>query len=156
MASRRTIVAAVASAAAIASIAGWEGYRGVAYDDGVGVQTLGFGTTRGVQRGDRTDPVRAVQRLAADADKIAADIGQCIGPVPLYQYEFSAYTQLAYNIGPAAFCGSTIVKLLHRQPPDYLGACRQILRWNRAGGRVLPGLQRRREAEFKTCMGVTT
>ena len=152
---RRTLVAAAASAAALAGIVAWEGYRGTAYDDGGGVQTLGFGTTQGVKAGDRIDPVRAVQRLAADADKTARQISACIGPVPLYPHEWDAYVSLAYNIGPTAFCSSTLVKLLHQTPPDYTGACKQILRWNRDNGRVLPGLVRRREAEFKQCMGAT-
>lgn len=152
----RSIIVAVASASAIAGIAGWEGYRTNAYDDGVGVQTVGYGSTHGVHQGDRTDPVRALQRLAADADSTARQIGACIGPVPLYQYEWNAYTSLAYNIGPSAFCSSTLVQMLHRKPPDYIAACKQILRWNRAGGRVLAGLQLRRESEFKQCMGEQT
>lgn len=152
---RRTLVAAAASAVALASIVGWESYRGTAYDDGGGVQTIGFGTTQGVKPGDKIDPVRAVQRLAADANATALQIGACIGPVPLYPHEWDAYTSLAYNIGPTAFCDSTLVKLLHRQPPDYLGACKQILRWNRDNGRVVRGLVRRREAEFKQCIGDT-
>lgn len=153
---RRTIVAAAASAAALAAIVGWENYSGTAYDDGGGVQTIGFGTTHGVKAGDKTNPVRAVQRLAADADATAQKIGACIGPVPLYQREWDAYVSLAYNIGPTAFCGSTLVQLLHRQPPDYLGACKQILRWNRDNGRVVRGLVRRREAEFAQCIGGPT
>ena len=52
----------VASAAVVGGIAGWEGYSATAYDDGVGVQTMGFGATEGVRPGQRTDPVRAVQR----------------------------------------------------------------------------------------------
>jgi lysozyme len=152
---KRTLVAAAASAAALAAIVGWESYRGTAYDDGGGVQTIGFGTTKGVKTGDHITPVRAVQRLAADANATAQQIGACIGPVPLYQYEWDAYTSLAYNIGPTAFCGSTLVQRLHRQPPDYLGACKQILRWNQDNGRVVLGLVRRREAEFKQCIGDT-
>lgn len=158
MAERRTVVAGVASAALVAALVGWEGYRDRAYDDGVGVQTIGFGTTTRadgtpVRRGDATDPVRAVQRLAADADAIAKRIAACIGPVPLYQHEWDAYVSLAYNIGADAFCGSTLVRLLKQAPPDYLGACKQILRWNMAGGRGLPGLVKRREAEYRMCMG---
>ena len=58
---------------------------------------------------------------------------------------------LAYNIGPGAFCGSTLVKRLNAE--DYPGACREILRWNRAGGRVVQGLVNRREAEYRQCIG---
>jgi lysozyme len=71
--------------------------------------------------------------------------------VPLYQHEYDAYLSLSYNIGPTAFCKSTLVRKLNQQ--DYSGACAQILRWNRAGGEVVRGLSIRREAEYKQCLG---
>jgi lysozyme len=141
------------SALSLAGIAAHEGYRADAYDDGVGVQTLGFGTTAGVKPGDRITPERAVLRLAQDADRIGREIGACIGPVPLTQYEFNAYTSLAYNIGSSAFCRSTLVKRLKQTPPDYDAACREILRWDKAGGRVMAGLTKRRLDEYRVCVG---
>jgi lysozyme len=148
----------VVSALAVASIAGYEGYSSRAYDDGVGVQTLGFGSTRHpdgtpVKAGDTVTPQRAVVMLAKDADRIWREAAACIGDVLLYQHEVDAYASLAYNIGSDAFCRSTIVKKLKQTPPDYEGACSEILRWNRAGGRVLPGLTKRREAEYRMCKG---
>ncbi|MCX8017052.1 MAG: lysozyme [Rhodocyclaceae bacterium] len=145
------------SALAIAGIASFEGYRKHAYDDGAGVQTVGFGTTRHedgrpVAAGDTLTPERAVLRLAQDANRIGREIAACIGPVPLYQHEFDAFVSLAYNIGSAAFCRSTLVKKLKQSPPDYAGACAEILKWTRAGGRELPGLVRRREGEYRLCM----
>ncbi|THF61043.1 lysozyme [Pseudothauera rhizosphaerae] len=133
-------------------LAGYEGYRGEAYRDAVGVPTVGFGATAGVRPGERTDPVRAVQRLAADAEAHAREAARCIGEVPLYQHEFDAYASLAYNIGGPAFCGSTLVKKLRAAPPDYAGACAEILRWIYAGGRRLGGLARRRAQEYRLCM----
>lgn len=151
---RRTTAAAMsASALIVGMIALHEGYRGEAYDDGVGIQTIGFGSTAGVKRGDRTDPVRAVQRLAADATRVSQAVARCVGEVPLYQHEFDAYVSLTYNIGVNAFCGSTLVKKLRSTPPGYAEACREILRWNKAGGRVQNGLVRRREAEYALCVG---
>lgn len=140
------------SALALGGIALHEGYRGEAYSDAAGLATIGYGATAGVQPGDRTDPVRAVLRLAADADRAARQIAQCIGPVPLYQHEFDAYVSLAYNIGSGAFCRSTLVERLQQTPPDYAGACREILRWVYAGGRRLAGLERRRRAEYQQCI----
>ena len=151
---RRSATALVASALIVGSIAGYEGYSAVAYRDAVGVPTSGFGTTGGVQMGQKTDPVRAVQRLAADVTDTASRVAACIGSVPLYQAEFDAYVSLAYNIGPTAFCGSTLVKRLRTAPPDYPGACREILRWDYAGGERLPGLTRRRADEYRRCMGM--
>lgn len=146
------------SAVAVAGIAAHEGYRARAYDDGVGVQTVGFGSTTRedgspVKPGDTITPERAVQRLAQDADRIGRQIAACIGDVPLYQHEFDAFVSLAYNIGPGAFCRSTIVKRLKATPPDYAGACAAIKKWTRAGGRELPGLVKRRQAEYRQCMG---
>lgn len=150
---RKVIASAlVASAAVVGGIAGWEGYSATAYDDGVGVQTLGFGATAGVAAGQRTDPVRAVQRLSADVSATARRVAACIGDVPLYQAEFDAYVSLAYNVGTTAFCGSTLVKKLHATPPDYPGACAEILRWDYAGGQRLAGLTRRRQAEHRQCV----
>lgn len=150
---RKSATALVASALIVGSIAGYEGYSNVAYDDGVGVQTLGFGTTEGVRPGQRTDPVRAVQRLSADVSATALRVAACIGEVPLYQAEFDAYVSLAYNVGTTAFCGSTLVKKLRATPPDYAGACGEILRWDYAGGQRLAGLTRRRQAEHRQCAG---
>ena len=147
-----------ATAVALSGIAGWEGYRERAYDDGVGVQTVGFGTTRHaagrpVQKGDRLDPVRAVVALQADADRHARELAACIGDVPLTRGEWDAYVSWAYNVGTGAACRSTLVHKLKQQPPDYEGACRELLKWTKAGGRELPGLVNRRQAEYRMCMG---
>ena len=147
------------SAVGLIGIAGYEGYRSAAYDDGVGVQTIGYGTTRIDDRPvvptDRTTPERALVWLGQDAERKQQVMRRCLGDVPLAQREWDAYVSLAYNIGTTAWCRSTLVKRLQQTPPDYAAACKEILRWNRAGGRVLAGLVKRREAEFRQCMGVT-
>jgi len=148
---QRTGIATLAlSAVGLVTIAQFEGYRGRAYDDGVGVQTIGFGSTAGVQAGDTIEPVRALQRLAADVAIFERQLALCI-QVPLHPHEWDAYVSWAYNVGPTAACRSTLVKKLNRY--DYAGACNELLRWNRAGGRVLPGLVQRRQAEYHMCMG---
>ena len=147
---RITVAALAVSAAALVGIATHEGYRGEAYKDAVGVPTIGFGETAGVKPGARTTPERALVRLLSSTEKHADAIRQCIH-VPLYQHEFDAYVSLAYNIGTSAFCKSALVKKLNAK--DYTGACEEIRRWNRAGGKVLPGLTKRRETEYRMCMG---
>jgi lysozyme len=102
------------SAAGLVAIAGYEGFRDRAYDDGIGVQTIGFGaTTREdgtpVQRGDTTTPERALRKLAADADEHAQAVLRC-APVPMHEYEFSAFVSFTYNVGGAAFCRSTLAE----------------------------------------------
>ncbi|MEW6559605.1 MAG: lysozyme [Pseudomonadota bacterium] len=141
------------------SLVGYEGYRRQAYDDGVGVQTVGYGSTvhadgkTPVKAGDTLTPDRALITLGAHVSRLEMQMRACIGPVPLAQPEWDAYVSLAYNIGAAAFCKSGIVRALHATPPDYGGACAQIRRWVYAGGKKLPGLVKRREGEYRLCRG---
>lgn len=155
MMSRREVAALVLSAGALVGIATHEGFRATAYDDGVGVQTVGYGATRRpdgtpVRAGDITTPPRALLRLAADADADQVAMRVCV-TAPLHQYEWDAYVSLTYNIGAGAFCASTLVRRLNAR--DYAAACAEISRWNRAGGRVLPGLVKRRAEERARCEG---
>lgn len=149
----RIVASALAiSGAALISLALHEGYRSTAYDDGVGVQTIGFGETKNVRRGDTTTVERALVRLGASVSEHEARLRDCIGDVPLYQGEWDAYVSWTYNVGTSAACGSSLVKKLRSSPPDYVGACAELLRWTRAGGRELQGLVTRRKAEFKQCI----
>jgi lysozyme len=77
----------------------------------------------------------------------------CLGDVPLYEWEWNAYMSFIYNVGPTAFCQSTLLKKLKQNPPDYGGACKELLKWTRAQGRVVQGLVTRRQKEYKMCMG---
>lgn len=149
---RITVAALAVSAAALVGIATHEGYRGEAYRDAAGIPTIGYGETAGVKMGDKITPERALVQLLESTEKHADAIRQCIH-VPLYQHEFDAYISLAYNIGTGAFCRSTLVRKLNAK--DYAGACEEIRRWNKAGGKVLPGLVKRRDVEYRTCMGET-
>lgn len=139
------------SASALVGIALHEGYRGEAYEPVKGdVPTIGFGTTEGVEMGDKITPERALVRLLQDANKFERAVKRC-APVPMYQHEFDSYVSLTYNIGEGAFCKSTLVKLLNQQKYDE--ACQQILRWDRFKGRPLPGLTKRRQEEYQKCLG---
>lgn len=147
---RKAVASLTLSAAALVGIANWEGFRSRSYDDGVGVQTVGFGTTAGVKRGDTITVERALIRLLDDARQHERELAACI-TVPLHQHEWDAYVSWAYNVGTGAACKSTLVRKLNAG--DYFGACRELLRWDKAGGRVLPGLTKRRQSEYQTCMG---
>lgn len=139
------------SAAALVGIALHEGYRDKAYTPVPGdVPTIGFGTTQGVKPGDTITPPKALQRALQDVQQFEGAIKRCV-TVPLHQYEYDAYTSLTYNIGHGAFCSSTLVRKLNAQ--DYEGACKEILRWDRFKGQPLAGLTKRRQGEFKQCMG---
>jgi lysozyme len=151
MKARIVIGALTLSASALVGIAVHEGYRGEAYIPVKGdVPTIGFGTTAGVKSGDRIEPVQALVRKLADVQRFEGALQQCVR-VPLHQHEYDAFLSLAYNIGPGAFCGSTLVRRLNAG--DYAGACAEILRWDRFRGEPLRGLTLRRQAENRQCLG---
>lgn len=139
------------SAAALVGIAVHESYRSEAYmptpND---VPTIGFGTTEGVKMGDKTSVERALVRLLADADKFQRELKACIGDVPLHQHEWDAYVSWAYNVGTGAACRSTLVRKL--KAGDYSGACDELLRWDKQGGKTLRGLTVRRQQERELCL----
>lgn len=160
MSRMRVSVAALAlSASAFVGILTREGYTDRAVIPVPGdVPTYGFGTTEGVKMGDRTTPVKAVQRALSDASKYEGALRRCV-KVPLHQAEYDIYVDLSYNIGPTAFCNSTIVKRLNAE--DYAGACEAILMWkygprkfdcSTPGNKVCAGLWKDRLRIHKQCM----
>jgi lysozyme len=148
---RPAITSLYLSAAVLVGIAIEEGFTSKAVIPVPGdVPTIGFGTTKGVKRGDVITPERALVRLLDDANEFSESVKRCAN-VPLYQYEFDAYVSLTYNIGTGAFCNSTLVRKLKAY--DYEGACKEILRWDKFKGQPLKGLTHRRQREYKLCMG---
>ncbi|HET7060542.1 MAG TPA: lysozyme [Nitrosospira sp.] len=155
MAGKRRATAVFAlSASAFVALAMSEGYRSTAYIPVPGdVPTIGFGTTGGVRLGDTITPPRALSRALSDIQKFEGALKKCV-IVPLHQHEYDAFVRLAYNIGASAFCNSTLVKLLNQG--RYAEACEQIKHWNRQGKKILPGLAKRRQAEYDQCIGKTS
>jgi lysozyme len=155
--SARTKVAGlVLSAAALVGLALHEGYEPVAKPPVPGdVDTGGFGSTRRedgtpMKAGEKVPPTRALVLLLNDAAKAERAVKRC-APVPMHQYEFSAYVSLTYNIGETAFCTSTLARKLNAL--DYEGACKEILRWDKFQGQPLRGLTNRRQVEYRQCIG---
>lgn len=128
----------------------FEGFEADSYQDPVGIWTVGYGTTRAAAVGIDPKPGVSVTEpegeyyLRLAVDKFASAILPKIKR-PINQNEFSAFLSLAYNIGPGAFGRSSALK--HFNAGDKQKAADSILLWNKAGGRVLRGLVRRREAE---------
>lgn len=145
---RKPVAALVISAAALVGIAVHEGYKSNAYQDVGGVYTVGYGQADGVKKGDVTDPVRALVKLEQSLDEHAKGMVQCIR-VPISQGEYDAYLDFTYNVGVSAFCHSTLNKKLNSS--DYDGACKELLKWDTAGGKVVPGLLKRRQEEYDQC-----
>ncbi|MFN3074878.1 lysozyme [Acinetobacter sp. TY2] len=139
------------SATGINLICGFEGLKLKAYDDGVGVWTIGFGTTiypNGikVKKGDACTEAQAKAYMAHDLKKFESAVNSAV-IVPINQNQFDALVSLAYNIGTGAFKESTLVKKLNAG--DIRGAAAQFDVWNKAGGKVMQGLVNRRALERK-------
>jgi lysozyme len=134
----------------LALIKDFEGRELTAYKDPVGIWTIGYGST-----GPHVKPGMTITESEAEA-LLRKDISRFEAAVNRLskksnQDQFDAMVSLAFNVGEGAFGGSTLLKL--HNAGDYAGAANQFGRWNKAGGRVLAGLTRRRAAEAKLYRG---
>lgn len=159
---RLAVSALCVSAACLVGIAGRESYRSLAYKDSGGVWTIGYGETKGVKMGQTTTPERALVKLGARVDQFAQSLKTCLGDVPLYQHEWDAYVDLAYNVGAGAVCQSSIPKKL--KAGQYAEACKTILSYDKItvnGRRVscndpknnCRGIIKDRQRVYQMCMG---
>ena len=122
----------------------FEGCRLKAYQDSVNVWTIGYGHTEGVHEGMEISQHQADIMLGSDLVKYANYINEYV-TVSLNPNQFDALTSWVYNLGPGNLKSSTMLKVLNEG--NYDDVPFQIKRWNKAGGKVLKGLVRRREAE---------
>jgi len=130
-------------------IEAFEGLRLAAYRDTVGIWTIGYGHS---SRAGRPVPVSGMVITAAAADLILSNDLQAIeaGVLaaikrPMEQGQFDAMVSLAFNIGLGAFRSSSVARYFNRGQPILAADAFRL--WVRAGGKVLPDLVRRREAE---------
>lgn len=130
----------------------FEGCKLTAYQDIVGVWTIGYGTTAMADvgivpaKGMTITQERAEDLLRLGVDKFAATVNALI-TAKVNANEFGACVSLAYNIGPNAFAKSTVLRELNAGHKDKAAAAFRM--WNKAGGQVVKGLVNRREAEIK-------
>ena len=126
----------------------FEGCRLDAYPDpgtGGAPITIGYGATGpGIELGVVWTQEEAEARLVEDIAQFAGAVERAL-TVPVSANEFAAMVSLAFNIGAGAFRKSTLLRLVNDGHLE--AAAEQFLRWNRAGGREMPGLTRRRQAE---------
>ena len=130
----------------IEMLKGFEHCRLIAYQDIVGVWTIGWGETLGVVQGMVWTQEQADERLRQRAWQfMLAVLTKC----PQLHAEpselLAACTSLGYNIGTGAFGASSVCRKTGRK--DYAGAADSILLWNKARGRVVRGLTLRRQSE---------
>ena len=108
--------------------------------------TIGWGTTgNDVKRGLVWSQQQCDDRLTEDLAAFATRVAKVLGTAKTSQHQFDALVSFAYNVGVANLQNSTLLRL-HRAG-DYEGAQAQFIRWNKAAGKVLNGLTRRRQAE---------
>lgn len=122
----------------------FEGCLLTAYQDSVGVWTIGFGHTAGVTP-DMTCTVEQAQDWLAQDVNWAVQAASQYVTVPLTQGQFDALVDFTFNLGVGNLVHSTLLRKLNAG--DYAGAADEFLKWNMAGGTVLAGLTRRRLAE---------
>lgn len=146
------VVLTAAGVLAGSFVGGWEGKRNRAYYDIVGVKTICYGETRGVEMGDVKTDAECMEMLGAALVDFEQGMRKCLGAAAdtVPDGTYVAFLSLAYNVGTGAFCRSTVVR--RAVAGDLRGACNAILAFNRAGGRVVYGLQRRRAAERELCL----
>jgi lysozyme len=131
----------------------FEGFRGQLYNDAVGHCTIGYGHLVHHGNCNGSEPAEfkkglsqaeAVTLLERDA-QIAADAVHRSVRVHLNQAQFDALVSFTFNLGVCAFEGSTLLKDLNAG--NYAAVPGQLRQWTHAGGKVLPGLVTRRNAE---------
>jgi lysozyme len=145
-------------AAGIALMKEFEGYARVlpggrvqAYQCPAKVWTIGFGSTGvdpfnggQIRQGTIWTDAQALERFRQHLAEFEREVNRAV-TAPTTQNQFDAMVSLVYNIGAGAFRGSTLLRLHNGR--NYAAAEREFARWNRAGGKVLAGLTRRRAAE---------
>lgn len=123
----------------------FEGLGLKAYKDSVGILTIGYGSTGShVKPGMVITIEQAEELLKQDMSRFEKGVNDLV-KVPLTQNQFDALVSFSFNLGLGNLKSSTLLRKLNAS--DYSGAASEFLRWNRAGGKVLNGLTRRRQAE---------
>jgi len=129
-------------------VAYFEGYRPVAYLDPVSIPTICYGHTATARIGQTKTQAECDELLKADlGEALEAVDRQLPNAPPLTRAAFGSFV---YNVGAGAFNRSTLLR--KARAGDWVGACNELPRWVYAGGRQLPGLVARRQAERELCL----
>jgi len=162
---RLPIAVLALSAASLIGLASYEGYTDKAIQPVKGdVPTFGYGSTKKadgtpVKMGDTIAPPAALSLVARDVAVKEGALKTCLSGVTLTQGEYDAFVSLAYNVGPAAVCKSSIPGKL--KAGRYAEACKALLTFNKVQGRnccepankaFCGGICVRRQKEYQTCM----
>ncbi|MCA7948305.1 lysozyme [Burkholderia vietnamiensis] len=150
------VVGAAAAALLLSIVPRFEGQVLVAQPDPIGIVTACNGDTKDVKLGQRFTPEECRARLEQRLIEHAEPVLKCTPTLKGRPYQLAAAVSFAYNIGPRAYCTSTTARRFNAG--DLRGACRAMNesdggrpQWVTAGGRVLPGLVKRRADERALC-----
>jgi lysozyme len=152
----KSLIAAIGVAAALIVsplVTKWESggkQHLTAYRDIVGIWTICDGDTSNVRPGMVETPEGCERRLEAQLVAHAEPVLRCTPGLRDRPNQLAAAVSLAYNIGTAAYCRSTVARRFNAG--DVRGGCDAFLMWTRAGGRVVQGLVNRRRDERSICL----
>ena len=138
------------SAEGLSLIKKFEGCELYAYQCSAGVWTIGYGHTKDVEPGMQITKEDADEMLVEELHEYESYVNDFV-TAPLSQNQYDALVSWVYNLGPANLKASTMLKVLNAGEYEEVPA--QMKRWNKAGGKVLEGLIRRREAESLLFLG---
>ena len=122
----------------------FEGCELTAYRCSANVLTIAYGRIKEVKEGDTCTQEQAEEWLTEELLEYESYVNDMV-EVSLLQNQFDALVSWVYNLGPSNLKSSTLLKVLNSG--EYKSVPEQIKRWNKAGGKVLEGLTRRRQAE---------
>lgn len=126
----------------------FEGFRSEAYLCPGLVWTIGYGHTEGVREGNKVTKEKAEELLREDLIEFEDHVKRLV-KIELSQNQFDALVSLVYNIGPGNFHTSTIRRLINEGCKEKSKLEHAWKMWKRGGGKTLPGLVKRRAAEFE-------
>lgn len=152
MTPQQKIAAISAAVLALATpvVVHFEGEVRHGYRDPIGIVTACVGHTATAQMGKTYTAAECRQLLSADLAEHDAGLQNCVS-TEMPDNVHAAFLSFTFNVGVAATCKSTAARYLNAA--RWEDACRELLRWTKAGGKELAGLVRRRQAEFQLCMG---
>lgn len=125
----------------------FEGCKLIAYPDpatGGKPWTIGYGHTKGVSKGMRCTKEQAEKWLLEDVQESVDAVNKYV-QVELTQGMFDSLVDFVFNLGEGNFFKSTLLRKLNNR--DYKGADAEFIKWNKAAGKVMDGLTKRRLAE---------
>jgi lysozyme len=129
----------------------FEGFRGKPYRCPANVPTIGFGSTA-YENGKRVTMADAPIDRTRATDMLYHELKRCEAAALKYcpvlvnsDSKLAAIIDFVYNLGPGRLQASTLRRKINRQ--DWVAAKRELMKWVRGGGKVLPGLVKRRQVE---------